>query len=409
MTVPRNTFDTPQRVRSLGALLFAAMAAATFSVSALSVVASFIIDDLSISRQQLGFVATANTALAAVLSPRAGRFVDRLGGRNGLIVVYFFGGAAFAIMGVAGAYWILLAAAAVAALSQASGNPATNKLIARHLAQGRRGVVTGIKQSGVQAATFVGGLLLPIGAESIGWRPTMLIAGAVALAAIFPVLRVIPEDRPDASAGDNAAGPLPRSTRWLAAYGGLLGFGGAAVFFVPLFAQEALGYGPRAGGLAAALVGLVAFGGRIAWARFTERGERVILTLGLMAVLSMVAGLAFLGATSSSALLWVAVAVVGMSSSSWNSVGMLAVIHDAGAEQAGRASGRVMFGFLLGLGIGSPLYGRTIDSTGGYALMWWIAIAAYAAATVLILAWSRSVARQGLSDGALPDKSKPRP
>ena len=409
MTAQRNTFDTPGRLRSFGALLFVAMAAATFSMSAMSVVASFIIDDLSISRQQLGFVVTVNVVLAALLSPRAGRVVDRIGGRNGFLVVFFFGGIAFAIMGFAVTYWILLLGATVAAISQSAGNPATNKLIALHLPQGRRGVITGIKQSGVQGASFVAGLLLPVGAESIGWRPTMLIAAAVTLAVILPVLRVVPDDRPDASGRDHTTGLLPRSTRWLAVYGALLGFGGAAAFFVPLFAQEAVGYGPRGGGLAAALIGLVAFWGRIGWARFAERGERFILTLGSMAVLSIAAGLAFLGATSSTAFLWVAVVVVGVSSSSWTSVAMLAVIHDAGAELAGRASGQVMFGFLFGLGIGPPLYGRTIDSTGGYTLMWWLAIAAYAAAAVLVLAWWRSVARERRSDAAFAGESKERP
>ena len=71
---------------------------------------------------------------------------------------------------------------------------------------------------------------------------------------------------------------------------------------------------------------------------------------------------------------------------------MLAVMHDAGTEAAGRASGRVMFGYLIGLGVAPPLYGRTVDVTGSYVTMWWIAIGAFAAAALLVLAWSRSVA-----------------
>jgi cyanate permease len=71
---------------------------------------------------------------------------------------------------------------------------------------------------------------------------------------------------------------------------------------------------------------------------------------------------------------------------------MLAVMHDAGAELAGRASGKVMFGFLIGLGIAPPVYGRTVDVTGSYTLMWWMAVVAYTAAFLLVVAWSRSVA-----------------
>ena len=112
----------------------------------------------------------------------------------------------------------------------------------------------------------------------------------------------------------------------------------------------------------------------------------------MIALLSVLAGLAFLGSTTSTAFLWVAVVLVAIGSGSWNSVGMLAVMHHAGPERAGRASGRVMFGYLVGLGVAPPLYGRTIDVTGSYVTMWWIAIGAYVAAAVLVLAWARSVA-----------------
>jgi predicted MFS family arabinose efflux permease len=386
-------------------LLFAAMAAATFSISAISIVASSIIDDLGISREQLGLVATINIVIAALLSPRGGEVIDRIGGRKGFVAIFLFGGAAFAVMSSAVAYWILLAGSVVAAVSQAAGNPATNKLIALYLPPGRRGVVTGIKQSGVQAASFVGGILLPVGAVTIGWRATFLVAAAFTLAAIIPALRVVPVDRPDAAAHSARKAPLAASVWWLAVYGALLGFGGASTFFVPLFAEEALGYGPQGAGLAAAIIGLVAFVGRIAWARFAERGARFVWSLGAIAALAVVSGLVFLASTSTPALVWLAVVVVGTSSGSWNSVGMLAVIHEAGAERAGRASGRVMFGFLVGLGIAPPLFGRTIDVTGSYDAMWSMATAAFALAMLLVAAWSRSVAARMGTDVASGDGS----
>ena len=200
-------------------MLFTAMAAAAFSTSALSIVGASIIDDLSITREQLGFLATVNIVLAALLSPRAGRIVDRIGGRRGLIATFLFGGLAFAVMGLAVAYWILVAAAVVAAISQAAGNPATNKLISRHIEEGRRGVITGVKQSGGQAASFIGGLLLPIGAETIGWRPTLLIAAGVTLALVVPTRSVVPDDRPAGITVVWGSKDLPRSVPWLAAYG----------------------------------------------------------------------------------------------------------------------------------------------------------------------------------------------
>jgi predicted MFS family arabinose efflux permease len=373
-------------------MLFTAMAAATFSISSVSIMASSIIEDLAISREQLGLVATVTIMLAAVLSPRAGHVVDRIGGRNSFVGVFLFGGVAFGVMGAAVAYWVLLVGGVVAAVSQSLGNPSTNKLIALHLPQGRRGFVTGIKQSGVQAASFVGGLLLPIGASTIGWRATMVVASVLTISLVLPARAVVPEDRPRQSDDRGRAAPLPPSTGWLAVYGSLLGFAGASTFFVPLFAEEAVGFSRQEAGLAAAVVGLLGFVGRIVWARFAERGDRFRLALGAVALISILAMAAFLASTTAPVLLWVAALVVGVSSGSWNSVAMLAVMHDAGAELAGRASGRVMFGFLIGLGIAPPVYGRTVDVTGSYTLMWWMAVVAYTAAFLLVVAWSRSVA-----------------
>ena len=91
--------------------------------------------------------------------------------------------------------------------------------------------------------------------------------------------------------------------------------------------------------------------------------------------------MAFLGAPSLGLmLLWVGVVLTGLGSSSWNSVGMLAVITDAGVRGAGRASGVVLLGFLLGLGIGPPLFGWSVDVTGEYTVMWWLSIAAFVVA-----------------------------
>ena len=361
----------------------------TFGITALGIMASEVLDDLDITREQLGYVVTAHVVLGALLSPRAGHVVDRVGGRNAVIGLFAFSGLALAMLGAAVAYWVLIAAAMVSAVAMSAGNPSTNKLITAHVPRGRRGTVTGIKQSGVQASALAGGLLLPIGADAIGWRGTLLVAATGALVGFALVLKYVPRDPPakNVTAGGPAA--VSTSTWWLAGYGALLGFGGTTIFFLPLFSEEAVGYGPRAAGLAAALVGLVSLFGRILWAQFAEERERFVRALGYMAVLSVVAGLLLLEAPGRPWLLWVGVVFMGVSASSWNAVAMLAVMNDSGPATAGRASGVVMFGFLLGSGISSPIYGRIVDVSGSYRAMWWVAISAFAAATVLVLVWSR--------------------
>jgi predicted MFS family arabinose efflux permease len=369
-----------------------AMVAATAVVVTVPVLASFIIDEFDISRARLGLFLTVLAVLGALSSPTAGRVVDAVGGRNALVSLFVAAGVALLVMAASPIFAVMLVAAVIAGIGGSAGNPSTNKLISHHLPPGTRGTITGIKQTGPQVGSFLAGILAPLGATTIGWRPTLVIAAGLMLAAIPFVYGVVPaDDRPASDiAASDAATPLPRALWWVAAYGFLLGFGGSAAFLVPLFAEEQLGFSVRAAGLAAALIGIVAVAGRLGWARVADRGLPFALPLGAIALVSVVAALAFLGAIGlTPALLWVGVVAIGLSSSSWTSVGALAVISEAGTESAGRASGVVWFGFLAGIGLGPPLFGYSVDETGSYATMWWIALGAFAVAVGLMVVWGR--------------------
>lgn len=392
-----DAFATPRSRLLFGALLLIAMGVATYPAAVLSVLASFLLDEFAITRAQVGLVATANTAIAAALSPAAGKLTDRIGGKTAFLVVYVGSAIGFALLGAAPAYAVLLLAALPAGIAQSAGNPSTNKLIALHLRAGRQGVMMGIKQSGVQATVFLGGVLVPLGAQTIGWRQTLFVLAALTLAVVPVVWRYVPADRPAPVAhADRDHSPLPKSIVELAAYGFLLGFGGAVTFLVPLFVEEALGGTPTLGGFAVGLVGLSAFFGRIGWARLAEQRGRYAWPLATIATGAIVASALFLASqTIGMWLVWVAAIVTGVSVSSWNSVGMLAVITEAGTDRAGRASGVVLLGFLAGLGVGPPLFGWTVDVTGSYTTMWWISIVAFALALVPLKAWGRREAASG--------------
>jgi MFS family permease len=375
----------------LAALLFAAMGAGTFTLVATGILATFIIDDLGISRAQLGLVIGADSLFAAALSPFAGRLADHLGGKRSMVLVFVLAAAAYVGYGVAPAYALLFVGAFLGGTSDASCNPATNRLIAESLAPGARGVITGIKQSGVQAGAFFGGLTLPTLAVAFGWRASYLIVASVpVIAALATGLAVHTTPHPTTARLRGGGVRLPTSVRWLAGYGFLFGFAGAVSFLVPLYVDEGLGFDARIGGLAAATIGIVAVGGRIAWAHVAEGRSAFVTPLWAMTPIAVAGGFAFLGADSFTPLLWLGAALVGLSTSSWNSVGMLAVMSEAGTAATGKASGLVVFGFLTGLGLGPPVYGAMVDATGSYAPMWWTSIAASAATFVLVAVWRRT-------------------
>jgi MFS family permease len=384
---------TSSRRIAFGSLLVAAMAAATFTTHSLGILATFIIDDLGISRAQLGAVVAVVNIAGAVLSPAAGRITDRVGGKRAIVALFVIAGATYVIMGTAVGYVMLLVGALAGAFSQASANPATNKLIAEDLPAGERGVITGIKQSGVQVGIFLGGITVPSLAIALGWRGAYLMVAVLPLVFALAALWVVPS-APDTSSDRRRRqhSRLPAAIWWLAGYGLLMGFSGSVTYLIPLFTEEALGMSPIWGGIAAAVIALVAVSGRILWSGYAERSGAFRGSLLTMAALSLIAAGLFVASSELAAwLLWPAAVAIAVGSGSWNSVGMVAVMVEAGVAATGRASGIVLFGFLAGLGIGPPVFGAIVDRTGSYDVMWLLSALAAVTAGAVIIAWGRSV------------------
>lgn len=141
-----------------------AMISGTVIVTLFGILSRFLIDDLDLSRAQVGGLVSAFAIVGAFASTPVGRLVDHIGGRSGVSWLFIL--SAFGMVGitVAFSYGLLLAAAALSGLAQALANPATNKMIARYREAGSRGLTVGIKESGVQVGIFLGGLLIPAGA-----------------------------------------------------------------------------------------------------------------------------------------------------------------------------------------------------------------------------------------------------
>ncbi|MDH3539509.1 MAG: MFS transporter [Acidimicrobiia bacterium] len=368
------------RPRRLLPLLVAAMAAATYAPIAVGQLAGFIIDDLGITRTELGSLAAVAAIAGAAVSATVGKRVDALGGRLGLLILFAGAAAGFAGLGLAPSFVIMIAAMALAGIVQAAGNPVTNLLIAHWVSPGRRGAITGIKQSGVQLGVFIGGILAPAGAVTIGWRPTLLVVAGL-LVVLAALSSGIPDDRGDRPTGhgnDPAAGPFirPAFITWLATYGFLLGFAGSMVYFIPLYAEEVLGMSRQTGGLASSVVGLSAVVARIAWGRFAERTGRFRWSLAVIAAGGVLAVGLFGLAASASWLIWPAAVVFGATASSWNSVGMLAIIA-RGPRGAGASSGQVLVGYLAGLGVGPIVLAWIVDQTSAYATSWLVSGVVY--------------------------------
>lgn len=384
-------------------LLPLAMTSATVLYSALAVLASAIIDDLGISRAQLGLILTAYSLVSALASPVVGELVDRFGTRSGMLGIFSSGVAGYLVFALAGGLGGLIIASFMLAIGQALGNPATNKLIAERFEARTRGLVTGIKQSGVQMGTFLAGLSFPAIEGRYGWRAVGLVLAIVFGAILLYSLVALPKSRAAATATHadaTQAAPttpvtaaLPRLTWWLTGYAFLMGFGGSPVFsFFPLYAEEVVGVSAARAGLIVGIAGLTGGASRILWSVLAGRRGEFSLPLLLISSGAVAAGI--LTVTSGSAgivVLWLAALLGWMSISAWNSVAMLAMITEAGAGAAGRASGYVLFGFLGGLAGSPPLFGWSVDRFDTYVPGFTICTVCFALAALLMLGYRRTL------------------
>jgi predicted MFS family arabinose efflux permease len=371
---------------SLATVTAITMGVATFSQGAFGVLASDLIAEFDLDRWQIGILLTANGFTGALLSPFFGRLTDRTGSVKSVIFTLLLAMATMTLIAVAPIYAVLFAAAMLSGLPNGWANPATNALIVDNVVAGARGVVTGVKQSGVQMGSFLGGLLLPSLAAVANWRvafATFLVFPAAGLVGMWRRPEIV-------RSHFNGAGiklPVPTAVRWIAVYGTLIGLGvSATTTYLPLFAEESEGWTKAQGGLLIAGVGLVGVAARITWGSASERWLGHGRTLRLLALQSATAAGLLALASADLAPSWVlvpAALLLGAGGVAWNAVGMLAVMDYSAPELVGRGTGAVMLGFLTGIGVGPPLMGLSVDRLGVYTPGWVVIVLLFLAGAVV--------------------------
>lgn len=351
-----------------------AMAVATFPLLIFSVLAADLIEEFKVSRAQIGFLVTSSGLVGALVSPYFGRLTDRLGAVTATRAVLGLGIVAHVALAVSPVYAVLVGAALLSGIPNGWTNPATNALIVDNLPSGKRGVVTGVKQSGVQFGVFLGGLLLPLFASVWNWRVAIALFILIPLSGLVGMWGRKDRQEPHHYQEDWVDARLPASIKWIAIYGAVSGTATSAMFgFIPLFAEEDQLWSAQAAGTLMAIVGIIGVVARIIWPSVSERHLGHGPTLRVLALASMVSAILLTLAAMDVVPSWVlvpAAMLLGSGAIAWNAVGMLAVMDLSPPGMVGKGTGIVLLGFLGGIAAGAPLLGLSVDSLESYVPGW---------------------------------------
>ncbi|UED87499.1 MFS transporter [Streptomyces profundus] len=360
-------------------MLAAVMVSASLTQFLLGALGPFLLAEFRLEPSALGLLTACYYLAAAGLSPLMGRLVAALGGVGGMLLSAGLGAAGTALLaGSTGLGW-LIAGLLIAGAAAAAANPATNLVI---VALPRpHGSLIGIKQSGVQAAAFLTGALLPAVALGLGWRAAVLCCTGGCLLALALVLTrraALGAGRPARRGADARPGRAARRP-WLTpltGYAALMGAGAASVnTYLVVYGHQRLGLDIRVAGAQFALVGLVAVVARICLPLVADRSPgpavRGLAMLRDLACGATVAALVIAGAPGAGPwALWVGAVLAGLSSASWNGIAMLVVVHDSRPDAVPAASARVQGAFFLGLMLSPLVFGGLLAGFGSYLAGW---------------------------------------
>jgi MFS family permease len=400
-----------QKAPGIGLLtvLLGAVAAGPILLYGLSATSDSIIAELGITEAQFGLLATTCFGAAAIGNATMGRLADRHSDLSLMAFIFVLSTLALLLVAVPDGFWMLILAAGLSGIAQSFPNGVTNRILVERVPTTKRIGWVGIKQSGVQVSQLVASLAFPVLALGVGWRGAALIVAIIPLALLAMTWRSLratpllptppstvdtspdpgPTPSPDTTDADpdtpaEAAHPDPDPTPtsparhpgmvWaLAAFGLIIGIGQQATnVYMPLFAVREMGFSLVLGGATAALAGIVGVIARVSWARRMARGASGPHLLLALAVIALAGALLFFisDAAGLPVLLWVAVALHGISALGVSVVLMALLMRVIPAASMASASGVVTAGMFFGFALGPVSMGLLVGLPGGFRLGW---------------------------------------
>ncbi|WP_306209616.1 MFS transporter [Actinoplanes sp. RD1] len=372
-------------------------AAAAFFVQGLGALGVLLQRELGLSATQLGLLMSAAqlAPLAGLLV--AGELLDRFGERwvvgagAGLV-----GGALVTGM-LAPGYAALLVVLLVAGAGYSTVQPGGSKSVAAWFDSSRRGVAMGVRQAGLPLGAALASASLPAVGAAFGWRATLGVGGAVALAGAVLFVATYRQPPSPGTAGGSQIGSRrgllrdPVLLRALACGVALIAVQCGIGLLTVLHLHEKADLSPGRAALVLVAAQGAGVAGRILLAAISDRrrrnGRQGVVTVSLVAVLAALVLLmtpaGWSPVVAGAAFVWLGFFGIG-----WYGPWVALVTEAAPAGRTGFALGLAMAVNQVVIVLVPPVLGLLRDTSGGFLAPWGLLagliVAALAAAATRI-------------------------
>ena len=364
----------------------AAQTAGAVPIALIGAMAPELQDEFGFGDSQLGVIAAIYFLTGAALGPYGGRLVDRFGPATGLRATGLIVIIGLIVEASARSYAVLLVGAFISATSMALATPASNVVLVHHVAERRRGIAFGLKQSAVPLAATLSGLTLPAVALRFGWRWAFLVMLVFPLASLFAAPTTPMEHREQSA----SAKKKPRPPRALLLLAGVGFFAATAVGTLNPFLVRAgieAGYSPAAAGILLSVAAGSLIVTRVLWGAVLDREgvDPLVVIFGVIAVGAVGYGML---ATSRTIPFAIGAVIAYSFGWAWPGVQFLAGVR-LWPENPGEASGLLQMGAFIGAMTGPLVFGIVVErSSFGVGYFMAACVAAVAATLAGLLARS---------------------
>jgi len=380
--------ELPWRRLALAILIVALSALPVFLVGATFLQLE---QTIALTTTGLGAVTAFFFLTASITSAGLGRVVERIGWRasmriNSISSALILIGIALFAQSPLSLSLLLIAGGGVYGLA----NPAANKALAELVRPDRRGLMFGLKHSGIPTSTLLAGLAVPTLALTIGWRFAFAFA-ALILPVIWILLAIDNDDPIDVTDDINSSRTVaPMSNSQIAALAGAAALATwAAVslgtFLIPAAVEASLS--ESGAGMLLFVGSLASIGTRVTAGILTDRkSSRGFVGLAVLMAVGSVVFVALSGATG----VWFVALVLLAFATGWGWPGLMTfTVVNANVATPASSSAITQAGVFLGAGIGPLALGWLIGNVS--RIVSWMTVAlCLGIASVVTLTVARS-------------------